>query len=156
MTGGAWPGRQHDGVPGQALIAFPYLYQVARIAPARLLDRDDEMEALTQFCTDPGRAGQYSWWRASMWSGKTAFMSWFVLHPPPGVQTVSFFVTARLAAQSDRGAFVQKSTTTWAKQLAAQAFALLSEWILWIHAYKRTVARAGGTTQEDRVIGGKI
>lgn len=33
-------------------------------------------------------------------------MSWFVLHPPPGVRIVSFFVTARFAAQNDRVAFV--------------------------------------------------
>ncbi|WP_112584329.1 hypothetical protein [Micromonospora noduli] len=33
-------------------------------------------------------------------------MSWFVLHPPESVRIVSFFVTARLAAQNNRNAFV--------------------------------------------------
>jgi hypothetical protein len=32
-------------------------------------------------------------------------MSWFVLHPPPGVRVVSFFVTARRPGQADRAAF---------------------------------------------------
>jgi len=38
--------------------------------------------------------------------GKSALLSWFVLHPPPGVRIVSFFVTARLASQDDRTAFI--------------------------------------------------
>ncbi|WP_328736542.1 ATP-binding protein [Streptomyces bobili] len=45
------------------------------------------------------------WWQAQAWAGKSALMSWFVLNPPPGIQVVSFFITARYAAQSDRVAF---------------------------------------------------
>ena len=51
-------------------------------------------------------AGAYRWWRAKAWSGKSALLSWFVLHPPPGVRIVSFFITARLASQNDRSAFI--------------------------------------------------
>ena len=42
-------------------------------------------------------------------------MSWFVLHPPAGVDVVSFFVTARLAGQSDSDA----CTDALIEQLAA-------------------------------------
>ena len=82
---------QHAG----PLVCSRYKHQVARIAPPELRDRDGELADLARFCTDPEQAGRYQWWRAPMWSGKTALMSWFVLHPPPGVRIVSFFVTAR-------------------------------------------------------------
>jgi tetratricopeptide (TPR) repeat protein len=85
--------------------ATAYRQQVWRIAPRALLDRDEELADLAAFCTGPGRDG-YVWWRADAWSGKTALLSWFVLHPPPRVWIVSFFVTARLAGQSDRNAFI--------------------------------------------------
>jgi hypothetical protein len=38
-------------------------------------------------------------------AGKSALLSWFVLHPPPRVTVVSFFITARFASQDDRVAF---------------------------------------------------
>ncbi|WP_051385542.1 hypothetical protein [Actinokineospora inagensis] len=80
-----------------------YLHQVARIAPPELLGRETELSDLAAFC-----AGDewYQWWRAPAWAGKSALMSWFVLNPPPGVRVVAFFVTARLAGQADRVAFV--------------------------------------------------
>ncbi|MGH3941863.1 MAG: hypothetical protein ACRDTG_25210 [Pseudonocardiaceae bacterium] len=75
-----------------------YQAQVRDIAPDRLLDREAELDELVGFC-----AGDqpYAWWQAGPWAGKSALMSWFVLHPPAGVDIVSFFVTARLAGQSD-------------------------------------------------------
>ena len=82
-----------------------YLEQVRRIAPVQLDDRDQELAELAAFCTEPGR-GPYMWWRAPAWAGKSALMSWFVLHPPPGVQVVSFFVTARYKGQDNRDAFI--------------------------------------------------
>ena len=82
-----------------------YLEQVGRIAPVQLHDRDTELAELAAFCTEPGR-GPYAWWRAPAWAGKTALMSWFVLHPPPRVQVVSFFVTARYKGQDNRDAFI--------------------------------------------------
>jgi hypothetical protein len=82
-----------------------YLEQVRRIAPPLLRDRDSELAELAAFCTEPGR-GPYVWWRAPAWSGKSALMSWFVLRPPPNVQVVAFFITARYKGQDDRAAFI--------------------------------------------------
>ena len=93
-------------VPPAPPVRTRYLAQVERIAPPLLEDREAELAELTEFCTSPATAGMYAWWRAPAWSGKSALMSWFVLHPPRAVRIVSFFVTARLAGQNDRGAFV--------------------------------------------------
>jgi len=89
------------GVPVQTR----YHKQVERIAPADLEGRDAELAELAAFCTSP--AGGYAWWRAAAWSGKTALLSWFVLHPPEGVRLVSFFITARYAGQNTRDAFIR-------------------------------------------------
>ena len=48
----------------------------------------------------------YAWWQAGPWAGKTALASWFVTHPPAGVDIVSFFITGRLAGQADSDAFL--------------------------------------------------
>jgi len=79
-----------------------YIEQVRDIAPQILLARDVELGELAAFC-----AGDepYVYWQAEAWAGKSALMSWFVLHPPRDTWVVSFFVTARLAAQSDSSAF---------------------------------------------------
>lgn len=81
-----------------------YRHQVERIAPLSLTDRSVELAELAAFCLAP--TGGYAWWRANAWAGKSALMSTFVLNPPPGAEIVSFFVTARLAAQDDRNAFI--------------------------------------------------
>jgi len=88
-------------------------HQVRRIAPPDppgLLDRDDELAELARFCLDPG-GGPYAWWRAGPWAGKSALLSTFVLRPPGEVRErvrfVSFFITARLAAQDTREAFTR-------------------------------------------------
>lgn len=86
------------------LVRSAYLEQVRRIAPPQLHEREDELAELAAFCTEPDQ-GPYAWWRAPAWAGKSALMSWFVLHPPPGLQVVSFFVTARYKGQDDRAAF---------------------------------------------------
>ncbi|MDQ3765109.1 MAG: serine protease [Actinomycetota bacterium] len=103
-----------DVVPPSAgdWVRTAYQAQVRDIAPDRLLDRDAELDELVQFC-----AGDqpYAWWQAGPWAGKSALMSWFVLHPPAGVDVVSFFVTARLAGQSDSNA----CTDALIEQLAA-------------------------------------
>ncbi len=74
-------------------ITTAYQAQVRDIAPDQLLDREEELDELVGFC-----AGDqpYAWWQAGPWAGKSALMAWFVLHPPAGVDVVSFFVTARL------------------------------------------------------------
>jgi tetratricopeptide (TPR) repeat protein len=82
-----------------------YWEQVRRIAPPRLVDREEESAELSAFCTaDSGPA--YAWWRAGAWAGKTALLSWYALHPPQGVRIVPFFITARLGAQNDVAAYV--------------------------------------------------
>ncbi|MEU7873720.1 hypothetical protein [Dactylosporangium sp. NPDC049140] len=89
-----------------------YVEQIHEIAPPELLDRDRELAELAAFC-----AGEeaYVWWRADARAGKTALMSWFTLHPPPRTWVLSFFVTARLAAQADSSAY----TDALLDQLAA-------------------------------------
>lgn len=83
-----------------------YQELVRRIAPPELMGREEELAELAAFCQE---AGGYRWWRAPAWAGKSALMSWFVLHPPLDVRVVSFFVTARLAGQSDRTAFLDST-----------------------------------------------
>ncbi|MGW5667380.1 hypothetical protein [Micromonospora sp. NPDC003776] len=87
------------------VVRSAYLEQVRRIVPPELKDRDAELAELAAFCAgDPEYA--YAWWRAPAWAGKSALMSWFALHPPPGVRIISFFVTGRHHRQNDRKAFV--------------------------------------------------
>ncbi len=90
-VGGAAPARSH------------YLKQVERLAPPELVGRAAEIAQLTDFCRS---GGGYLWLRAPAWSGKSALLSSFVLEPPDGVVVVSFFITANLARQADRRAFV--------------------------------------------------
>lgn len=103
-----------DVVPSAAdqWVTTAYQAQVRDIAPDNLLERGAELDELVEFC-----AGDqpYAWWQAGPWAGKSALMAWFVLHPPAGVDVVSFFVTARLAGQSDSDA----STDALIEQLAA-------------------------------------
>ncbi len=84
-------------------VTSAYQAQVRDIAPDQLLDREKELAELVGFC-----AGDqpYAWWQAGPWAGKSALMAWFVLHPPAGVDVVSFFVTARLVGQSDSNACI--------------------------------------------------
>ena len=58
---------------------------------------------MAEFCAGPEA---YVWWQAGPWSGKSALASWFVTHPPVGVDVVSFFITGRLAGQADSDAFL--------------------------------------------------
>ncbi|TQM81232.1 hypothetical protein FHX81_3595 [Saccharothrix saharensis] len=81
-----------------------YRETVRRIAPPELVGREAELAELAAFCTSSPTP--YRWWRAAAWSGKSALMATFALNPPPGVRVVSFFITARLAAQNDRHAFI--------------------------------------------------
>ncbi|MFD4635869.1 hypothetical protein ACFWN2_01070 [Lentzea sp. NPDC058436] len=92
-----------------------YREVVRRLAPATLADREAELAELAGFCTAEVTPTAFRWWRAPAWAGKSALMATFVLAPPPGVRIVSFFVTARLAGQSDRSAFLDSTL----EQLAA-------------------------------------
>ena len=94
-----------DVVPAELgqLVRSAYLAQVSDIAPDTLIGRENELAAWTEFCagTDP-----YAWWQAEAWAGKSALASWFVTHPPAGVDVVSFFITGRLSGQADSDAFL--------------------------------------------------
>ncbi|MEU4088749.1 hypothetical protein [Streptomyces aureus] len=84
-----------------------YIEQVRDIAPGGglpggLKDRDAELAELAEFCVSDEEC---LWWKAGPWAGKSALLSTFVLNPPPQSEVVSFFITARLAAQSDSTAF---------------------------------------------------
>nr|AEF32103.1 hypothetical protein [uncultured bacterium AB1650] len=83
-----------------------YLAQVEALVPKSLGGRSGELALLTAFCSSESAVESYLWWRAEAWSGKSALLSWFVLHPPPNVHVVSFFVTSRLPGQNDRRGFV--------------------------------------------------
>ena len=83
-----------------------YLEQVRLIVPPRgLLGRETELAQLAEFCTSD-QGGAYQWWRGDAWAGKSALLSWFVLHPPPNVEIVSFFITARFMGHDNRAGFV--------------------------------------------------
>ncbi|MYV55324.1 hypothetical protein [Streptomyces sp. SID3212] len=87
--------------------------QVEAISAAEFADRGDELEDMAAFCAagdSPGsKDPSLSYWRwlAPAWAGKSALMAHFVLHPPPDIDIVSFFITARLARQNDRAAFCE-------------------------------------------------
>ncbi|MEU7960771.1 tetratricopeptide repeat protein, partial [Micromonospora humida] len=83
-----------------------YVQQVGDIVPEQLLDRDAELAELAAWCTSGDEA--YVWWQAGPRAGKSALMAWFVLHPPPRVWVVSFFVTARYTGQADSSAFTDE------------------------------------------------
>ncbi|WP_152564105.1 hypothetical protein [Actinomadura welshii] len=105
-----------------------YLRTVKSIAPPNLVDRDAELADLTAFCmNDTASSPSYVWWRAPAWSGKSALMSWFVLHPPQGVRVVSFFITARFAGQSDHAAFLDVVMEQLAEITGEPEPSLLSE-----------------------------
>jgi tetratricopeptide (TPR) repeat protein len=94
-----------DVVPTSAgsFIRSAYLAQVRDIAPDVLVGRENELAAWAQFCA---QGAPYVWWQAGPWTGKSALASWFVTHPPAGVEVISFFITGRLAGQADANAFL--------------------------------------------------
>ncbi|MBV9445601.1 MAG: hypothetical protein JO345_06860 [Streptosporangiaceae bacterium] len=94
-----------DVVPAgpRQLARAAYLAQVRDIAPDRLVGRDSELAQWAEFCAG---SEQYAWWQAGPWAGKSALASWFVTHPPAGVEVVSFFITGRLIGQADSSAFL--------------------------------------------------
>lgn len=91
-----------------------YLARVREIAPLEMLGRESELAEMKRFC---GGSEPYCWWQGEPWAGKTALTAWVTLHPPDGVDVVSFFVNGRLSDQSDSRAF----TADLIGQLAALA-----------------------------------
>ena len=118
--------RPEQAFGSNAQVRSIYAEQVKRIAPEKLHGRDRELAELAAFCTEPD-GDPYAWWRAPAWAGKSALMSWFVLHPPPGVQVVSFFITARYKGQDDRDAFTNAVIEQLAELLAQPIPTYLTE-----------------------------
>ena len=121
-----------QGMP-PAAARSAYLEQVRRIAPPDppgLSDRDTELAELASFCLAPEGAS-YVWLRAGPWAGKSALLSTFVLRPPSEVaqrvRIVSFFITARLAAQDTRESFIQVLLEQLAALLGQSLPAVLPE-----------------------------
>ena len=104
--------KRDTGQPGWWLRSN-YVELVHESAPRQLLDREAELAELADWCVSGDEA--YVRWEAGPGAGKSALMYWLVLNPPPGTWVISFFVTARLAAQSDSTAF----TDALLDQLAA-------------------------------------
>ena len=109
-----------DVVPEPAceLLSTAYRLQVADVAPEVLRGRDGELGMLAAFCSG---SEPYAWWQGEAWAGKTALMAWFTLHPPAGVEVVSFFVAGGLAGQSDSEAFLE-ALTEQLRALAGRPF----------------------------------
>ncbi|MFF4605207.1 hypothetical protein ACFY12_21045 [Streptomyces sp. NPDC001339] len=92
-----------------------YLHEVNQLAAAQFEGRATELAEMAAFSTAldgvqkprGGNAETDYWrWLAPAWSGKTALMAQFALHPPQGVDVLAFFITARNAGRSDRTAFL--------------------------------------------------
>ncbi|MFY4720967.1 hypothetical protein [Streptomyces sp. LaBMicrA B280] len=101
-----------------------YLLKVEQdLVAADFQGRESELVQMAAFCTQEvpaDRPGTSYWrWVAPAWAGKSALLAHFVLHPPPGVDVVSFFVTSRMAAQNDAAVFCEV--------IQRQVYALLGE-----------------------------
>ncbi|WP_405902136.1 hypothetical protein [Streptomyces sp. NBC_00656] len=101
-----------------------YLLKVEQaLAATDFQGRESELLQMAAFCKHgvPASGPDASYWRwvAPAWAGKSALLAHFVLHPPPGVDIVSFFVTSRMAAQNNAAAFCEV--------IQRQAYTLLGE-----------------------------
>lgn len=97
-------------VGGQpAVRSSGYLLEVRELSAERFEGRAEELAAMAAFCAEPLESpnGESAYWRwlAEPWSGKTALMAQFALHPPPGVNVLAFFITQR-HGDSDRFTFL--------------------------------------------------
>jgi hypothetical protein len=124
-----------------------YLEQVQDLAPKNLVGRDDELAELAAFCDGDA---QYIWWQGAPWTGKTALMSWFVLHPPPSADLVSFFVSARLAGQADSSAFAETLLEQLALLLGLDVPTFASSLTREAHLRQILRSAAGSAEEVDR------
>ncbi|WP_461025861.1 hypothetical protein [Streptomyces sparsus] len=79
------------------------------ILSAQLVDREDELQELAEFCSGPDLPGvpSYRWWQAPPWAGKSALLADFALrHRPDTVEVVSCFITDRLG-RNDQSVFLE-------------------------------------------------
>jgi tetratricopeptide (TPR) repeat protein len=130
------------------LIGAAYGAQLRDLAPVHLEGRDDELRRLVEFCdgTEP-----YLWLQAPPWAGKTALAAWLALHPPHGVVPVWFFITSRLAGQSDSVAYGEAVTNQLAAIAGREPTRPASPYVrdgerrVLLHKAAERVARDGGT-----------
>ena len=71
-------------------------------APKELRGREDELADIDRFCCE---SGSYLWVQAPPYSGKTALAAWFVLHPPPGMHVLSYFIRSTMVSEANSDAF---------------------------------------------------
>ncbi|MFD9733272.1 hypothetical protein [Umezawaea sp. NPDC059074] len=138
--------REDERRQGSA-VRSAYLEQVGRLAPESLYDRDEELTELATWCASDDHDASYTWWQASAWAGKSALMSWFVLHPPPDARIVSFFVTSRLSGQNNKTAFAEVVLEQLAELLGQSLPELLTDATRDAHLL-RLLAQAATTCQE--------
>jgi hypothetical protein len=91
-------------VPREQQVAEGHLALIRSIAPAVLLDREEELAELVRFCARPDG---YDWWQAPPWYGKTALAAWFAAHPPAGVAVAAFLISRRSPSRSGSVAFLE-------------------------------------------------
>jgi hypothetical protein len=79
------------------------------VRSAALLEREEELRELEEFCAADDGGGQraYVWWQAGPWAGKSALMAEFVSRQSAGAEVVSYFIGERFG-NNDRESFVQK------------------------------------------------
>jgi hypothetical protein len=107
--------RTRQGAPDAVTITQGYANLVRHeIAPVNLLNREAELAELSAFARGTDR---YLWLQAPAYAGKTALMSWFVLHAPADVTLVSYFIRETQLAEANDQAFA----LAVAEQLAAVA-----------------------------------
>ncbi|MFD5547251.1 hypothetical protein ACFWJQ_11010 [Streptomyces goshikiensis] len=108
---------------GRAAVSGYLLRVEQALAAADFQGRESELAQLAAFCAHDAPADRpdagYWRWVAPAWAGKSALLAHFVLHPPPGIDVVSFFITSRMAAQNDAAAFCEV--------VQRQVYALLGE-----------------------------
>ncbi|MFI7067098.1 sigma-70 family RNA polymerase sigma factor [Kribbella sp. NPDC050124] len=86
-------GLSSNGAPGRRGKSVDHSLEVARLIPPRpSVGADFAFEALVAFCLTPTeRKVQYLWIQGRAFSGKSALLSHFVVHPPAAVSVVSYF-----------------------------------------------------------------
>ncbi|WP_380282777.1 hypothetical protein [Kitasatospora purpeofusca] len=93
---------------GPAVPESGHLLVVREFAAARFHGRERELARMRAFGSAPeGDAPGYWRWQAPAWTGKTALVAQFVLHPPPDADVLSFFVTTTDPERSDRAGFLR-------------------------------------------------
>lgn len=83
--------------------AVGYWADIGNLAPAELLDRDNDLAELATFATC-NATGDDAWWgyEAKPLAGKTAILTWFALHPPRGVTPIIHAIRSTRADTTTR------------------------------------------------------